>query len=148
MGSEAALRPVKEVLPHREPFLFLDEVTALSSTAVTALREVRADEPHFQGHYPHQPIMPGVLLCEAVLQAGAYWAACQGGGAPGGTPVVGRMNNVKFKRMVSPGDLLTITAESVETVAGAHIMKGKVRRDGLLICALEFTVLSVAEGAQ
>lgn len=146
MGSE--IKAVKEVLPHREPFLFLDEVTALDERSVTARRTVRADEPQFAGHYPHKPLMPGVLLCEAVLQAGAYWAATRPGATAGGTPVVGRMNKVKFKRMVSPGDVLEISAESVETVMGAQLMKGRVKRDGQLVCSLEFTVLTVTEEGQ
>ena len=67
--------PIKEVLPLREPLLFLDEIVSLSAEPVHARRTVLAEEPQFLGHYPGKPIMPGVLLCETVLQAGAYMMA-------------------------------------------------------------------------
>jgi len=99
------MKPVKEVLPHREPFLFIDEVVDLTDTTIQATSHVRAEDPHFRGHYPNLPIMPGVLLCETVLQAGAYLMATKLAldASMKGAPVVSRMNKVKFKRMVKPG---------------------------------------------
>ncbi|MEQ9504355.1 MAG: 3-hydroxyacyl-ACP dehydratase FabZ [Deltaproteobacteria bacterium] len=141
------MKPVKEVLPHREPFLFVDEVVELTETNIIARREVRADEPHFAGHYPGKPIMPGVLLCETLLQAGAYMVATRLGlGADmQGAPVVTRMNKVKFKRMVKPGDMLEIHAEHVRSMMGAHMMTGKILCEGKVACSLEFTVMLVDE---
>lgn len=141
------LKPVKEVIPHREPFLFLDEVVDLTETKIVARRTVRGDEPQFQGHYPGQPVMPGVLLCEAVLQAGAYLMAVREGYRPGqsGVPVVSRLNNVKFKRMVKPGDVLELTAEHERSMMGAHMMKGSVKVGGKVACTLDFIVM-LAEG--
>lgn len=142
------MKPVKEVLPHREPFLFVDEVIELTDTKIVARREVRADEPHFAGHYPGKPIMPGVLLCETLLQAGAYMVALRMGldANMQGAPVVTRMNKVKFRRMVKPGDVLTIHAEHERTMMGAHMMNGKIECEGKVVCSLEFTVMLV-EGA-
>lgn len=141
------MRPVEEVLPHRSPFLFLDEVLEMDDTRITARRSVRADEPHFAGHYPHRPIMPGVLLCETVVQAGAYLMATKMGvGADmKGAPVVARLNNVKFKNMVVPGDELTIHAEHLKSRAGAHMMKGHIDVSGKRACSLEFTVMLVED---
>ncbi len=148
MGSdEQTLRPVKEILPHREPFLFIDEIIEMTESTVVAVRTVRADEPQFQGHYPNRPIMPGVLLCETVVQCGAYLMAIKMGEDAGmkGAPVVARMSNVKFKRMVEPGDQLRIESEHTRTMRNAHMMTGRIRRDGLIVCSLDYTVMLVDE---
>ncbi len=144
------MKPVKEVLPHREPFLFLDEVVEMTDTTVLARRTVRAEEPQFQGHYPGQPIMPGVLLCETVLQAGAYLMASKMGKGSDmkGAPVVARMNNVKFKRMVKPGDALVISALHQDSRGGAHMMSGKIECEGKLVCSLDFWVMLVEPGKE
>ena len=141
------LKPVKEVIPHREPFLFLDEVLDLTETKIVGKRLVRGDEPQFLGHYPGQPVMPGVLLCEAVLQAGAYLIATNIGYVVGqaGVPVVSRLNNVKFKRMVKPGDVLELTAQHERTMMGAHVMKGSVKVDGKVACTLDFIIMLAEE---
>src|SRR4051812_29672414 len=105
------IKPVKDVLPHREPFLFIDEIVDMTETNILAKSHVRGEDPPFRGHYPHKPIMPGVLLCETVLQAGAYLMASKldiNVTDAKSVPVVSRMNNVKFKRMVKPGDVLEV----------------------------------------
>lgn len=140
------MRPIEEIIPHRPPFLFIDGVVEASADKLVATRTVRADEPHFAGHYPGRPIMPGVLLCEAVLQAGCALmvlsaeAEASGAAARSGDPVVTRMNEVRFKRMVKPGDVLEITAEKVETKMGVHFMRGTVRVEGKVAATLEFAV--------
>lgn len=143
-------RTVKEVLPHREPFLFLDEVVELTETTVVARRVVKAEEPHFAGHYPGKPIMPGVLLCETVLQAGAYLVAIRMGidANMRGAPVVTRLNNVKFKRMVKPGDELEIRAEHQRTMLGAHMMSGSIKCQGKTVCTLDFAVKLVDDAGE
>lgn len=87
--------------------------------------------------------MPGVLLCETVLQAGAYLMAVRLGldSDMKGAPLVTRMNNVKFKRMVVPGDHLDIQAEHKTSRMGAHMMHGTIRKDGKMVCSLDFTVM-------
>lgn len=141
------IKPVRDVLPHREPFLFLDEVVELTDTTVAARRTVRPEEPQFEGHYPGQPIMPGVLLCETVLQAGAYLMAVKMGETASmkGAPVVTRMNKVKFRRMVKPGDQLEIFAEHKRSMMGAHMLTGGIKCQGKPVCSLEFTVMLVVE---
>lgn len=141
------MRPVEEVLPHRAPFLFLDEVVKMDDTTVEARRTVRADEPQFEGHYPGRPIMPGVLLCETVVQAGAYLMATKMGEDAGmqGAPVVARLGNVKFKTMVTPGDELRIFSEHIKSRAGAHMMKGHIEVDGKMACSLEYTIMLVKD---
>lgn len=144
------MRPVEEVLPHRPPFLFLDEVLQMDEKTIVARRTVRPEEPHFEGHYPRRPIMPGVLLCETVVQAGAYlMASLMGEDAEmKGAPVVARLNNVKFKQMVTPGDELEIHAEHLKSRAGAHMMKGFIKVAGKMACSLEFTVMLVDDESE
>lgn len=136
------MRPIEESLPHRPPFLFLDEIVEVTEEKVHARRTIRADEPQFAGHYPGEPVMPGVLLCEAVLQAGCYLMAHKLGASAteGGIPVVARMNDVKFKRIVRPGDVIDIHAEHERSMQGAHFLKGKVEVDGKLVASLSFAV--------
>ena len=119
----------------------------MDERSVTARRTVRAEEPHFEGHYPKRPIMPGVLLCETIVQAGAYLMAIRLGEDANmrGAPVVARLNNVKFKAMVVPGDELHIYAEHLRSRAGAHMMKGRIEVDAKVACSLEFTVMLVDE---
>ena len=130
--DESKLRPVKEVLPHRPPFLFLDEIVEMTDERIRARRTARAEEPHFEGHYPGRPIMPGVLLCETVLQAGAYLMAVKMGldQHMEGAPVVSRMNKVRFKRMIKPGDVLEISAKHQRSKMGAHMLDGEIRCGG------------------
>jgi 3-hydroxyacyl-[acyl-carrier-protein] dehydratase len=142
----STLRPIKDVLPHREPFLFLDEIVDMTETSIIARRTVKLEEPQFLGHYPGKPIMPGVLLCETVLQAGAYLMASKleaevGKQSAEQVPVVTRMNNVKFRKMVKPGDALEIHAELERSMMGAHMMKGSIRSGGKLVASLDFVVM-------
>jgi 3-hydroxyacyl-[acyl-carrier-protein] dehydratase len=136
------MRPVEELLPHRPPFLFLDEIMSLGETEIVAKRTLRAEEPHFGGHYPGNPIMPGVLLCEAVLQAGCVLMTVRGAAEEvSGVPVVARISDAKFKKITRPGDVLEIRASYDRTVMGAHFMKGTVKVGGKIAASLSFTVM-------
>ena len=143
------IRPVKDILPHREPFLFLEEVLEMTDTTIRASSYVDPEGPHFRGHYPGNPILPGVILCETVLQCGAYLMAVKMGedSEMKGAPLVTRMTNVKFRNMVKPGDRLEVFAEHKVSRMGAHMLAGKITRDGKPICSLEFTVMLVVEEA-
>ncbi|MGF1531501.1 MAG: 3-hydroxyacyl-ACP dehydratase FabZ family protein [Puniceicoccaceae bacterium] len=131
-------------IPHRPPFLFIDEIVETTPTGATARRTVRAEEPHFEGHYPGNPIMPGVLLCEAVFQTGAYFlvgrAESEGEPVSELTPVLSRIREARFKQMVKPGDELLISVEMLETVTKFHFMKGIVRKGGKTVLTLEFAL--------
>jgi 3-hydroxyacyl-[acyl-carrier-protein] dehydratase len=104
---------IEEILPHREPFLLLDEVTELvPGQRVVARRLVRPDEYYFQGHFPGRPIMPGVLQIEAMAQAGAV-AALSMPEHQGRLVLFAGIDHVRFKRLVVPGDELTLAVEMV-----------------------------------
>lgn len=129
-------------IPHRPPFLLLDEIVTQSEDQIHCRRTLRGDEWFFAGHYPHFPLTPGVLLCEACLQAGAVLLAQFPLG--GGVPVATRMNEVRFKRMVRPGETIDIHVTLQERLSNAFFLQGKVSCDGQVAARLEFAVTVAA----
>ena len=129
---------IEALIPHREPFLWLDEVLELSETLVRARKRVAEDLEIFRGHYPDFPVLPGVLLCEAVFQAGAVLIASGGDIPEGHVPVVTRQHETRFRRMVRPGEVLDIEARLDETLGGAWFLSGTVRVDGQVAVRLQF----------
>jgi 3-hydroxyacyl-[acyl-carrier-protein] dehydratase len=102
---------IEEILPHRHPFLFLDEVTVLEpGSRVVARKRVREDEWFLTGHFPGRPIMPGVIIVEAMAQTGAV-AVLADEANRGKLALFAGINDVRFKRMVLPGDELELTCE-------------------------------------
>jgi 3-hydroxyacyl-[acyl-carrier-protein] dehydratase len=139
---------VCEALPHREPFLFIDSVQSIDEHGIVALRQVTGREDFFRGHYPNNPIMPGVLLCECIFQAGALFIGQHlklGPLAKSATPVVTRIQNVKFKSPVRPGDALSISAKLIEIVSGVYFMKGHIEKNNKKIVTLEFACTLMEE---
>src|SRR6476619_3287407 len=115
---------IEEIIPHRDPFLFLDEVLELEpGRRVVARKLVRGDEWFFPGHFPGRPIMPGVIIVEALAQAGAV-AVLSEEANRGKLALFAGIDGVRFKRIVEPGEELTLTCE-VEAVRGP-IGKGRV----------------------
>jgi 3-hydroxyacyl-[acyl-carrier-protein] dehydratase len=129
---------IERLIPHRPPFLWLDEVVEISATHVHARKYLDPALDVFAGHYPGFPVLPGVLLCEAALQAGALLIATLEPNPDNRVPVVGRLNNVKFRRMVRPGETLDIRIELTEKVASAWFLRGRTEVDGQTSCTLEF----------
>src|ERR671938_1393638 len=100
-------REIEDILPHREPFLLLDEIVELEpGSRVVARKRVRADEWYLSGHFPGRPIMPGVLMVEALAQAGAV-AVLSEEENRGKLALFAGIDDVRFKRLVGPGDQLT-----------------------------------------
>ena len=115
---------IETIIPHREPFLFLDEVLELEpGQRVVARLAVTGDEWFFPGHFPGRPIMPGVIMVEALAQCGAVAVLAEPANR-GKLALFAGIDDVRFKRMVGPGDELTLTCE-VEAVRGP-VGKGKV----------------------
>jgi 3-hydroxyacyl-[acyl-carrier-protein] dehydratase len=132
---------IQALIPHRPPMLLVDEVLEMTDRRLIATHQFQANDFFFQGHYPDYPLVPGVILCEACMQAGAILLA---GKAGEGIPVATRMNDVRFRRMVRPGDTIRMEVELVEQLANAFFMKGKVTRDGELVMRLEFACAAAA----
>jgi 3-hydroxyacyl-[acyl-carrier-protein] dehydratase len=106
------LRKILEILPHRYPFLLVDKVLEIRESGITAIKNVTFNEPHFQGHFPDFPVMPGVIIVEALAQAAGIYALSRGDGENGGKYFLfTSIENAKFRRMVVPGDTLTLNCE-------------------------------------
>jgi len=134
------MEEILNAIPHRPPFLFVDRIVELSGTKIRTTKEIRLDEPVFEGHYPGQPIMHGALICESIFQTGAILLSKMMGGIGEGVPVLTRINTAKFKSIVRPGSTLDIEAELVERVSNAYYMKGKASVAGRTSVTVEFTV--------
>jgi 3-hydroxyacyl-[acyl-carrier-protein] dehydratase len=147
MTQAKGMDEILQAIPHRPPFLFLDRVVEVTESGIVAERTVRAEEPHFEGHYPGNPLMPGVLLCEACFQAAAvYLVKTQPEEGTGErTPVLARIQEAKFKQMVRPGDLLRIEVTFKETLSQFQFLKGTVRVEGKVALTVSFA-LAMLEG--
>jgi 3-hydroxyacyl-[acyl-carrier-protein] dehydratase len=133
-----SLETIQSVIPHRPPFLLIDEVVEQTKDRIVCRKCFTGDEFWYQGHYPDYPLTPGVLLCEASLQAGAVLLSKQAAEQSGKVPVATRLNNVQFKKMVRPGDSIEITVDLVERLAAAYFMKARVTVGGKLAMRCEF----------
>jgi 3-hydroxyacyl-[acyl-carrier-protein] dehydratase len=132
------LAEIQAAIPHREPFLLLDEIVERDEKHIRCRYTFRADEYFYAGHYPRFPITPGVLLCEAAMQAGAVLLSSQVDAGSDRVPVATRMNDVRFKRMVKPGETVEIDVTLNERLADAFFLTGKVSVDGKLAVRLDF----------
>lgn len=136
---------VEAIIPHRAPMLMVDEVLEKTDKHILCQHTFRPDEFFFQGHYPDYPLVPGVLLCEACMQAGAILLAEYS--TPGGIPVATRMNDVRFRKMVRPGDTIQMRVDLVERLANAFFMQGKVTRGTEVVMRFEFACTMAEESA-
>ena len=127
-------------LPHRYPFLLVDRVTELDKDQrVVALKNVTMNEPFFMGHFPHRPVMPGVLILEAMAQAAALLSFASMETDPGEDTVVyfAGIDGARFKRPVEPGDQLVIEAKILRAKAGIYKYSAQARVGGELAAEAE-----------
>ncbi len=140
---------IEELIPHRPPFLLLDRIVSLDKERIRASFTVKEADPLFQqvftGHYPGNPLTPGVLLCEMVFQAGAALLAAQFPDPGAGVPLLVKVTDARFKQTVRPGDALDITCVFTEQISNAYYLKGSVRKDGKTAVRVSFTCALVPE---
>ncbi|MCC8167072.1 MAG: beta-hydroxyacyl-ACP dehydratase [Planctomycetes bacterium] len=143
---------VAGAIPHRDPFLFIDSVSEMTGDSIRAVTTLRPDHPLwkqvYSGHYPGNPITPGVLLVEVMLQAAAVLAAELMRDEPaGGAPVVTRLRDVKFRNVVQPGAELDIRVNLTERLGNAFFMKGSIASGGKTAVQADFAVAIVRQDA-
>lgn len=132
---------IKEIIPHRYPMLLIDRVEELTEgQRIVAKKNVTINEPFFQGHFPHEPVMPGVLIVEAMAQAGAV-ALLSLPQFKGKTAYFGGIDKAKFRKKVTPGDTLILEVEILKIKATAGLGKGIARVDGKKVAEAELTFM-------
>lgn len=126
------IRAIRELIPHRYPMLMIDRVVEVTEDGVVAEKVVSANEPFFQGHFPDRPVMPGVLIVEAMAQAAAVGVMIrrrQDGLPIRGVALAG-IEKARFRRAVGPGDVLQITVRRVRARGDLYRIAGSASVDG------------------
>lgn len=134
---------IKQLIPHRDPFLWLDEVVEVTETTIHARKFVDPDLDVFAGHYPGNPVFPGVLQLETAMQAGAVLIAKSSTMGAGKVPVATRISETKFRRMIHPGDTMDVHVTLTEKLANAFFLTAKVMVDGKVATRLDFACAAV-----
>jgi len=139
---------ITTILPHRYPFLLVDRVVEVEAgKRIVALKNVTLNEPFFTGHFPGRPIMPGVLLCEAVVQAGGILARMTSSDPQndGQIAMLTTLDHVRFRQQVVPGDQVRLEVETIRRRGAFWKMRGTAVVDGKIAAELEFTVVFETE---
>lgn len=133
------IQQIKEVIPHRYPFLLVDKVLEMEEgKRVVAIKNVTANEPFFQGHFPEYPVMPGVLIVEALAQVGAIGVLHMEANK-GKIGFLAGLDKCRFKRQVVPGDQLLLEVEITRMKGPIGKGKGIAKVNGELACEAEIT---------
>ena len=138
MNPHPSLEKIHAAIPHRAPMLLVDEIVSQDQDAIVCKKTFHSDEYFFQGHYPEHPLTPGVILCESAAQSGAVLLSGIVD-VVGGVPVLTRMSDVKFKRMVHPGDTIENHVKLDEVVSTAYYMTAQIKCNGKMVARLSFT---------
>ena len=131
------IKEIREILPHRYPFLLVDRIVEIEEgKSVKGYKNVSANEQFFQGHFPQEPVMPGVLILEAIAQIGAV-ALLSKEEFKGKIPLFAGADKVRFRQKVVPGDRLELSCEIIKLRGPIGIGKGIAKVDGKKVCEAE-----------
>ena len=148
--TEADIGLIQRILPHRYPFLLVDKVVAINgTTSARGIKNVTMNEPHFQGHFPGNPIMPGVTIVEAMAQTAAVMVGATLGLTDGNLLIYFMaIDGCKFRRKVIPGDVLMMDVTTTRGKPGGKVwrFKGVATVDGDLAAEAEFTAMMDLRG--
>ncbi len=133
------IQAIEKILPHRYPFLLVDAVDEVNEERIVARKLVSRNEPHFEGHFPGLPIMPGVLILEALAQAGALYAAHVGAFDPK-TQIIFFMSvkDAKFRKPVVPGNVLTLEVLPLRKGTSVWRLSGEAKVNGAVVAQADF----------
>ena len=139
------VKDILKLIPHRYPFLLVDRIVEIhGGEKIVGIKNVSFNENFFQGHFPSRPVMPGVLICEAMAQVGAILADnARGGRDASKTFVLTGLDNVKFKRPVEPGDQLRMELSCLKRRGSFWKMQGVATVDGKLVAQAEISAMEV-----
>ena len=130
---------IKQLLPHRYPFLMVDKIIEVGPTHIVGIKNVSVNEPFFQGHFPEEPVMPGVLLVEAMAQTGGLLVLNNVEEPHRYSTYFLKIDNVKFRQKVVPGDTVIFRLEFMSEIRrGCALMKGLAFVDEKVVCEAEF----------
>jgi 3-hydroxyacyl-[acyl-carrier-protein] dehydratase len=148
--TTADIQLIQKILPHRYPFLLVDKVHSIDGTSsAVGIKNVTMNEPHFQGHFPGNPIMPGVTIIEAMAQTSAVMVGASLGLINGDLLIYFMaIDGCKFRRKVVPGDVLEMRVETTRGKPGGKVwrFKGVATVDGELAAEAEFTAMMDLQG--
>lgn len=130
------IEQIKKVLPHRYPFLLVDRIVEMSETRIVGIKNVTGNEPFFEGHFPGRPVMPGVLMIEALAQVGGVMML-KTLGTEGKVAYLVSISNARFRKTVVPGDVLRLEIEVVKMKSKIGLIKGVGKVDGEEVCDAE-----------
>ena len=134
------INEIKEILPHRYPFLLIDKVISMEGNKIVAIKNVTVNEKYFQGHFPAEAVMPGVLIIEALAQTGAV-AILSKNEFKGKIAYFAGIDKAKFRRKVIPGDILRLEVEITKLRGRAGIGYGIAYVDDKKVCEGELTFM-------
>ena len=141
MNVNIDINEIMKLIPHRYPFLLVDKVVEFEeATSLTAIKNVTINEPFFVGHFPERPVMPGVLIVEAMAQAGAillFQTKKVRGEEDNNLVFLAGVDKARFKRVVEPGDQLRMEIAVTKIKGAVWKMEGKAYVDGKLACSAE-----------
>ena len=142
------IRDIMEVMPHRYPFLLVDKIISLKDDSVIGIKNVTINEPFFQGHFPSDPVMPGVLIVESMAQIGGFLLLNKLEDAMGKLVYFMAIDKVKFRRPVRPGDQLRNEIKMVKFRKNLCVIAGKAFVGENLVAEGEFTAVIVEKGSK
>ncbi|MEE8393428.1 MAG: 3-hydroxyacyl-ACP dehydratase FabZ [Rhodospirillales bacterium] len=144
-GMDIDINRVMKMIPHRYPFLMIDRVTELKpDVSAVGLKNVTINEPFFQGHFPDQPIMPGVLIIEAMAQTAAILVIeTMGEEAEGSLVYFMSVDQARFRKPITPGDNVRVYVEKQRKRGNVWKFKGEARVDGTLMAEATYSAMIV-----
>ena len=147
MGKTLDVNRIKELIPHRYPFLMIDKlVDVVPDVRATGIKNVTINEPYFQGHFPNRPIMPGVLIIEAMAQtAGVLVMETIGAEAEGRLVYFLSIDSARFRKPVTPGDRLHVRVEKIRNRGDVWKFKGEAKVEETLMAEAVFSAMITRE---